>query len=140
MTRDDVLAVLAQLTDTRARRDWIAFGELYAETVKVESPFAGSVVGREAVIRAQEAFYTAFPDIVITEDPPIIDGDRIAIVAEVAGTHVGDILGLPPSGRAFRFQIAFILHLQDHLIAHERRLYDFTGLLVQIGVLRAKPA
>jgi hypothetical protein len=28
----------------------------------------------------------------------------------------------------------------DGLIAHERRIYDFTGLLLQIGVLRAKPA
>jgi hypothetical protein len=28
----------------------------------------------------------------------------------------------------------------DGLIEHERRIYDFTGLLVQIGVLRAKPA
>jgi hypothetical protein len=26
------------------------------------------------------------------------------------------------------------------LIAHERRIYDFTGLLVRLGVLRAKPA
>jgi hypothetical protein len=28
----------------------------------------------------------------------------------------------------------------DGLIEHERRIYDFTGLLVQLGVLRAKPA
>jgi len=35
--------------------------------------------------------------------------------------------------------MAVFLQLQDGRIIHERRMYDFTGLLVQIGVLRAKP-
>jgi len=30
--------------------------------------------------------------------------------------------------------------LRNGKIVHERRIYDFTGLLVQIGVLKAKPA
>jgi hypothetical protein len=30
--------------------------------------------------------------------------------------------------------------MEGELIAHETRIYDFTGLLVQVGVLRAKPA
>jgi hypothetical protein len=33
----------------------------------------------------------------------------------------------------------FLLDVQDHHIVHDRRIYDFTGLLVQIGVLKAKP-
>ena len=35
---------------------------------------------------------------------------------------------------------AFIYRLQDGLIVHERRILDFTGVLIQVGVLRAKPA
>jgi hypothetical protein len=30
--------------------------------------------------------------------------------------------------------------MADGLIVHERRYYDFTGLLIQIGILRGKPA
>jgi hypothetical protein len=33
-----------------------------------------------------------------------------------------------------------VITVADGLIASERRIYDFTGLLVQLGVLRAKPA
>jgi hypothetical protein len=29
--------------------------------------------------------------------------------------------------------------MRDGRIAHERRYYDFTGLLIQIGILKAKP-
>ena len=49
-------------------------------------------------------------------------------------------MGLPPTGRAFRFLAAFVFILRDGRIVEERRVYDFTGLLIQIGVLKAKPA
>jgi steroid delta-isomerase-like uncharacterized protein len=140
MTREEVSALLVRRHDALLKHDWIAFGDLYSETARLDSPLAGSVSGRDAVIRASEAFFTAFPDAVITEDTPAIDGDRASIVAEVVGTHVGEILGLPPTGRAFRIPVAFIIELRDQQIVYERRIYDFTGLLVQIGVLRAKPA
>ena len=48
-------------------------------------------------------------------------------------------MGLPPTGKQFRFNGAFIFTLENGQIAHERRIYDFTGMLVQIGVLKAKP-
>jgi len=139
MTREEVSAVLAQRGDAWARRDWAAMGDLYSETARVDSPFAGNVSGREAIVRASEAFFNAFPDAEINEDSPTIDGDRAAIVAEMVGTHEGEILGLAPTGRPFRIPMAFILMLQDGKIVYERRIYDFTGLLVQIGVLKAKP-
>ena len=49
-------------------------------------------------------------------------------------------MGLPPSGRSFRYAAVFLYELKDRQIVRERRISDFTGLLVQIGVLKAKPA
>jgi predicted ester cyclase len=140
MTREEVSALLVRRREAFLRRDWTAFGAIYSETAKLDSPLAGAVSGRDAIVRASEAFFGAFPDAVITEDTPAIDGDRASIVAEVVGTHVGEILGLAPTGRAFRIPMAFIIELRDRQIIYERRIYDFTGLLVQIGVLKAKPA
>jgi steroid delta-isomerase-like uncharacterized protein len=140
MTRTDVLALLDRRREALAQGNETAAGTLYAEDARLESPLAGSASGREAIVRATGAFFSAFPGAVVSEEAPIIDGDRVAIVAEIAGTHVGEFLGVPPSGRAFRFPVSFVLDLRDHQIVHERRFYDFTGLLVQVGVLRAKPA
>jgi len=139
MNREGMAALLVQRQDAMSRRDWARFRETYAESARVESPLAGQVTGRDAIVRASEAFFTAFPDAVLTNDPPVIDGDRATIVSEVVGTHVGEILGLPATGRAFRMPIVFVIVVENNLIVHERRIYDFTGLLVQIGVLRAKP-
>ncbi len=140
MSREDVLAVIAQRNDALTRRDADAMGALYAPGVKLESPLAGSATGREAVVRASEGFFAAFPDATIVPEPPIVDGDRATIVAEVTGRHIGTFMGLPPSGRAFRFALVAVLVIRDRQIVEERRIYDFTGFLVQIGVLKAKPA
>jgi predicted ester cyclase len=140
MTRDDVRAVLDRRRDAMANRDMAAFAELYDANARLDSPLAGAVTGREAIAEGTRLFYKAFPDAVVTEEPPIIDGTRAVIVAEAIGTHVGSIMGLEPSGRPFRFALTFVLELDTDLIVRERRIYDFTGLLVQIGVLKAKPA
>ena len=49
-------------------------------------------------------------------------------------------MGLPATGRQFKFPVVAVFTLEGGLIVHERRIYDFTGLLTQIGVLKAKPA
>jgi predicted ester cyclase len=140
MTRDDVLALLDRRSGAMAGRDMSAFADLYAADAQLESPLGGSATGPAAIRKATEAFYAAFPDANLTEEPPIIDGTRVAIVAEIVGTHNGSIMGLPPSGRAFRCAVTFVLEVEAGVLLRERRIYDFTGLLVQIGVLKAKPA
>ena len=47
---------------------------------------------------------------------------------------------MPASGRRIENQLAFIMTLKDGRIASERRIYDFTRMLMQLGVLKAKTA
>ncbi len=138
MTHEEILTLLDQRRMAVAYRDERALAALYAETIRLESPIAGLAVGREAAIKATWAFFEAFPDAAIDEETFAIDGDRIAIVAQLGGTHTGTIMGLPPSGRQFRFRAVFLLRVDNGLIVEEQRIYDFTGLLVQIGALKAK--
>jgi steroid delta-isomerase-like uncharacterized protein len=140
MTRDDVVAVLERQQGAMDRRDWATFRTLYAEDARVESPLGGSMQGPDAIVNGTDAFFSAFPDAVILRQPVIVDGNRAVVMAEVTGTQLGAIMGLPPSGRAFRLPTTFVFVLRDGLIVEERRIYDFTGLLIQIGVLKAKPA
>jgi steroid delta-isomerase-like uncharacterized protein len=142
MTREDVLALLDRRHHAIAARDVTVFSDLYADDARLQSPLAGEAVGPNAIATATAVFFTAFPDSVINEEPPILDADgtRACIVAEAVGKHTGMVLGLPPTGRSFRFALTFVLDLADGKITRERRIYDFTGLLLQLGVLKAKPA
>jgi predicted ester cyclase len=90
-------------------------------------------------VKATQAFYTSFPDAAINEDPPIIDDNRVALFAIIAGSEVGEMMGLAAHKQAYQFPVSFLLELDGNCIQYERRVYDFTGLLVQIRVLKAKP-
>jgi SnoaL-like polyketide cyclase len=70
----------------------------------------------------------------------LVDGDRAVEVATIRGTATGGF-GLPPTDKPFQLPMINLctLNHEGH-IAHERRVYDFTGLLLQIGLLEARPA
>ena len=70
----------------------------------------------------------------------MVDGDRVAQQFIVHATHTAEFMGLPGSGRKFDIEGVRLFEMKDGLIAYERRYYDFTGLLIQLGVLRGKPA
>jgi predicted ester cyclase len=76
----------------------------------------------------------------MTNDEMVIDGDRVVTVHTAEGTHMQDLLGIAPTGKPFRMTVAFIYELRDHKIVRELRVYDFTGMLIQIGALKARPA
>lgn len=140
MSREEILDVVTQWQQAMSTRNLDALAELYAEDAETESPLGGSAKGREAVITVLEAFHDAFPSATWEFGPLLIDGNRVVGEVIISGTQQGPLLGLPPSGRPFRFDAVVISDLADGKIVHERRIYDFTGLLIQLGVLKAKPA
>jgi steroid delta-isomerase-like uncharacterized protein len=140
MTRDEILRLCQQWEHAFAQHDASALSNLYSESAVVESPMAGVVHGRSAVVDAHNGLFTSFPSLQWTFEPVVVDGDRVTIVSAAEGTHEGIIMGLPPTGRKFRFLLVFLLEMRDGAIVRDRRIYDFTGLLIQVGVLKAKPA
>ena len=98
----------------------VAAGLALAGKIPFAASFACFVAGRFEQVRVSVAYNRA----------------NVRIV----GTHAGDFFGLPASGRHVQAVCAFVYTLKDNQIVHERRILDFTGVLVQVGVLRAKPA
>jgi steroid delta-isomerase-like uncharacterized protein len=140
MTRPEILALIERRQNATNRRDVEALTALHTEDGIVESLMAGTVQGRAAIGEIYRAWIAAFPDVTATVEEVVIDGDRAVVVSTMSGTNRGGFLDLPPSNRPFRLAIVQIYTFRDGRIAHERRIYDFTGLLVQIGVLKARPA
>jgi steroid delta-isomerase-like uncharacterized protein len=139
MTREEIIAFFGRWQDAIDNLDAAALAAHYAENCIVESRTAGTVTGREAVEKLFRAWFNAFRDLKVTTDELVIDGDRAALFFSVHGTDVGGFLGLPATGKSFRVPIVFISEFRGREIARERHIYDFTGLLVQIGMLKAKP-
>ncbi|MEP7076737.1 MAG: ester cyclase [Acidobacteriota bacterium] len=78
-------------------------------------------------------FVGAFPDLNVTVEDVIVDGDKIAARCRVKGTHLGDDLGLPPTGKPVDFSGMTIVRVVDDKIVDAWNEFDFAGLYGQLG-------
>jgi steroid delta-isomerase-like uncharacterized protein len=140
LTRDEIVALFERRQAAYDDLDAAALAADYAEDCVVDSPTGGTHTGRAAVERVLDTVFEAFLDMKMRTERLVIDGDTVAQVVSVEGSNIGDFLGVPASGRTFRFGAVFVYELRGTQIVRERRIYDFTGLLTQIGVLKMKPA
>ena len=139
MTREEIVALFKRRQEAYEDLDAKALAADYTEDSVIESPSAGVHKGRDAE-KSLRAFFDAFLDLTMSWDELVIDGDLVVTVVSSEGTHMRELLGFAPTGKRFQMSVAVVHRLKDRKIIHERRIYDFTGLLVQIGVLKAKPA
>jgi steroid delta-isomerase-like uncharacterized protein len=140
MTREEITAMFTRREAAWRAHDAATLAADHSPDAVVISPTGGVLEGREEIQRVYQIWFTAFPDLQFNEYDFMIDGDRVALLMTVAGSHAGDFFGLPASGRHVQAICAFFYTLQDGQVVHERRILDFTGVLIQVGVLRAKPA
>src|SRR5687768_7776723 len=139
MTRDEVVAFFDRRQAAWDNLDAAALAADYADECVVDSPTGGTHSGRESVQSVLDAVFDAFLDQKIRADQLLVDGDHVAQVLSIEGTNMGGFLGLAPSGKRFRIAAVFVYELKNRQIVRERRIYDFTGMLTQIGVLKTKP-
>jgi predicted ester cyclase len=140
MTRTEIETFFEARNHQWQARDAAGLAASHAERSSLDSPMFGHREGRAAIGLAYRQLFDIFPDWNYQGEPLLIDGDRVAQPFMVNATHVGMFLGHPGTNRQFRIQGVRLFTMADGMIQHERRLYDFTGLLIQIGVLKSKPA
>lgn len=139
MSRDEIVAFFDHRQELYDNLDAAGLAADYADDAVIESPSAGVHRGRTAAEQAFRAIFGAFLDHKTKIETLVIDDDRVAEIRMMEGTHIGEFMGVPPSGKPFRLAGVFLYELRNGTIVRERRIYDFTGMLVQIGLLKAKP-
>ena len=78
-----------------------------------------------------------FPDIQWTLEETIAEGQKIAARFTMRGTHMGEFLGVPPTGKTISVQAINFYRIANAQIVEERGQPDLLGLLQQIGALPA---
>lgn len=67
----------------------------------------------------------------------VAEGDLVAYRATLSGTHTGALLGIPPTGRAFRVQHMHMLRMRDGRACEHWATRDDLGMLQQLGIIPA---
>lgn len=142
MTNDEIRSFLERFRRAWEVQDVKTLVACYADECVVVSPIFSTVTGRAHVEKSFTDLFKVFAtqkiqveDIVIGNDEP----PRAVVLWNIQSTHIGEVFGMPASGKRINRTIALILTLRDGLIAKDVRIYDYTSMLMQLGVLRAKP-
>jgi steroid delta-isomerase-like uncharacterized protein len=78
-------------------------------------------------------FRSAFPDLHAEIEDIFGSGDRVAVRLSMSGTHRGDYLGIPATGRPVSYVSHEFYRVEDGLIAEEWLCSDTASLLRQIS-------
>jgi steroid delta-isomerase-like uncharacterized protein len=80
-------------------------------------------------------FRTAFPDGKLTIEDLIVEEDKVVSRITYRGTHTGDMMGIPPTGKPVTVSAMIIDQFADGKIVESWRLFDQMGMMQQLGVI-----
>ncbi len=138
-TRVEIEALFSRRRTAWDAHDADALAATHSLDGVVKSPMFGELHGREQITASYAKLFRTFPDWTFNDQPLVIDGNRVVQLFSSTATHAAEFMGLPATGRQFKIEGARMHTLKDGLVQDEQRLYDFTGLLIQVGVLKGKP-
>ncbi len=93
--------------------------------------------GAEPLKQQIAAFRRGFPDLRITVDDCVEAGDRINTRTTVTGTHTGDLMGMPPTGRKVKVSAVDIVRFVGDRATERWGGLNTYSLMVQLGVIPA---
>lgn len=89
-------------------------------------------------LKALAAMYgSAFPGMKLTFEDQIADGDRVVSRWRVQGTHQGELMGIPPTGKQVNITGIAIDRIAGGKVAEHWEIFDQLGMLQQLGVVPA---
>jgi steroid delta-isomerase-like uncharacterized protein len=95
------------------------------------------IAGPDGQREVVSGYRAAFPDLEVTIDDQIAEGDRVVTRWTARGTHTGDLWGIPGTGKQVTVTGTSIDRNQDGRIVETWSHWDALGLMQQLGVVPA---
>jgi steroid delta-isomerase-like uncharacterized protein len=93
--------------------------------------------GREGVKQLTAMFRSAFPDFKATIDDLIAEGDKVVIRQTWTGTHKGEFMGMPPTGKRMSIGVIDIIRIVGGKFVEHWGQMDSMGMMQQLGAIPA---
>jgi steroid delta-isomerase-like uncharacterized protein len=80
-------------------------------------------------------YFAAFPDINVTVEDVIAEGDKAVTRWTIRGTHRGELMGIAPTDKPIELKGITIHRIEGGKIVEEWERYDNLGMMQQLGVV-----
>jgi steroid delta-isomerase-like uncharacterized protein len=132
VTPDELKNAYRRIILAVSEGDADALDELVAEDIVDHNPIPDQAPGREGMRQWLAAARTAFPDLHGTVEDVIAEGDRVAARVTWEGTHGGEFVGVPATGRRVSFAAYHHVRFSEDGAAEWWGTADLLGVLEQL--------
>jgi predicted ester cyclase len=114
-----------------------AIDEGFEPDVLVRTPLPVQATGAQALKQVWAMLLRGLPDLHVTVEDLIAEGDMVVSRNSVTGTHQGEYMGLPPTGKSVTYNEIFIVRFAKNRIAETWGVVDVFSQMKQLGLLQA---
>jgi steroid delta-isomerase-like uncharacterized protein len=111
--------------------------ELVEPDVLIHMPMPIQATGAQALKQVWAMLLRGLPDVHVTVEDLIAEGDKVVSRNTVTGTHQGEYMGLPPTGKSITYNEIFIFRFANGRIAEMWGVVDVFSQMKQLGVIPA---
>jgi steroid delta-isomerase-like uncharacterized protein len=133
-TADENKAAVRACFENASRGNFDALDEIVTGDYVLHPEEVRGADGLKAMV---QGYRDALSGLTVTIDHQFTDGDYVATRYTITGTHDGDLMGAPPSGKDVSFTGITVSRCEGGRIAEEWELTDVVRLLGQIGAVPA---
>ena len=133
-------AVICRYVDATNDGELDLFDLFVDENYVENEPIPGQGPGREELKKAYVVFNGPFPDLEYVFEDLIAEGDLVFGRGVITGTHKGDFMGVPATGKQIRWTGTRLFRLKDLQVMEGWINVDMMGMMQQMGVIPAPPA
>lgn len=138
MSTDRNKAVVQRFRDALNAGDLDGALAVFAPDAVVHMQSGTERLTREGFQQLGRVLLSAFQGGASTVEETIADGDTVVTRLTFRGTHTGDLMGIPPTGKAVAIAEVTIDRIADGRIVESWRLFDQATMLQQLGVVPAQ--
>ena len=92
-------------------------------------------IGIDAIMQYGEMIFNAFPDGCHILEEVIAEDDKVVTRGKFSGTHQGELMGIPPTGKQVSFSVIHIDRVVDGKVVEHWGQGDTFSMMQQLGVL-----
>lgn len=128
-------ALVRRIQEAFDSGDLGALDELIAADIASHDTPPGAPGGLEGAKAAHRMVLSWFPDYRVEIDELLAEGDRVVMRFTVSGTHGGEMMGFPPTGKSFRVPGVSEYRIRDGKAVEHWGLHDNFGVFAQLGLI-----
>jgi len=132
-------ATLRRLIDAMNANDPEIMSKTIDELVEPDAitrtPLPGDATGAQLLKQVWVVLLLAYPDLHLTVEDLIGEGDKVVARIVCSGTHLGDYMGLAPTGKSIAYEEIFIFRFDDGRVVETWGVVDVYSQMKQLGVI-----